>query len=42
MGQDNRMCRCLTTLKAHIVLKELHEVMVGHFAAHITTKKIWM
>jgi hypothetical protein len=25
VGQDNIMRRCLTTSKAHIVLKELHE-----------------
>ncbi len=41
MGQDNKMHKCLTTLEAQIVLKELHEGMVGgHFAANITTKKI--
>ncbi len=35
------MHRCLTTSKAHIVFKELHEgVARGHFAADITTKKI--
>jgi hypothetical protein len=22
MGQDNKLCRCLTTLKAQIILKE--------------------
>jgi hypothetical protein len=26
IGQDNKMCRCLTTSKAKIVLKELHGV----------------
>jgi len=41
VGQDNRMHRCLTTSKAHIVLKELHEgVAKGHFVIDITTKKI--
>ncbi len=31
VGQDNKLCRCLTTLEAHIVLKELHEgVIVMH------------
>jgi hypothetical protein len=41
MGQDNKMRRCLTTSKAHIVLKELHEGVVGgHFIINITTKKI--
>jgi hypothetical protein len=31
----------LTTLEAHLVLKELHEGVVGrHFAANITAKKI--
>jgi hypothetical protein len=37
MGQDNIMWRCLTTSKAYIVLKELHEGVVGrHFATNIT------
>jgi hypothetical protein len=41
VGQNNKMYRCLTTLKAHIVLKELHERMVGgHFAIDINAKKI--
>jgi hypothetical protein len=41
VGQDNRMCRCLTTSKAQIVLKELHEgVSGGHFTVDITAKKI--
>jgi hypothetical protein len=41
MGQDNKMCRCLTTSKAQSVLKELHERMVGgHFTVDIVTKKI--
>ncbi len=32
MGQDNKLHRCLTTLKAQIVLKELHEGVAGrHF-----------
>jgi hypothetical protein len=40
-GQDNKMCRCLTTSKAKIVSKELHErVARGHFAVNIITKKI--
>ncbi len=39
--QENKLCKCLTTLEAQIVLKELHEGMVkGHFAENITTKKI--
>jgi len=29
VGQDNKMRRCLTISKAHIVLKELHEGVVG-------------
>jgi len=38
MGQNNRMCKCLTTLEAHIVLKELNEgVPRGHFATYIIT-----
>jgi hypothetical protein len=41
VGQDNKMCRCLTTLEAQIVLKELHERVVGgHFAVEIIKKKI--
>jgi hypothetical protein len=42
VGQDNIMCRCLTTLETHIVLKELHEGMAKkkHFATNITIKKI--
>jgi hypothetical protein len=39
--QDNKMHRCLTTSKTHIVLKELHAgVARGHFAIDITTNKI--
>jgi hypothetical protein len=35
------MRRCLTTSKAQIVLKELHEGVTGrHFVVNITTKKI--
>jgi hypothetical protein len=35
------MRKCLTTSKAHIVLKELHEGVAGrHFAANIIAKKI--
>jgi hypothetical protein len=41
VGQDNKLSRCLTTLEAHIVLKELHERVVGgHFATYIIAKKI--
>jgi hypothetical protein len=41
MGQENKMCKCLTTLEAHIVLKELHEgVTKRHFAIDIISKKI--
>jgi hypothetical protein len=41
VGQDNRMHKCLTTSKAQIVLKELHEGVVRrHFALDITIKKI--
>jgi hypothetical protein len=29
VGQDNKMCKCLTTLEAWVVLKELHERVVG-------------
>jgi hypothetical protein len=38
--QNNILHRCLTTLKAQIVLKELHEGVVGrHFVANVTAKK---
>jgi hypothetical protein len=41
VGQDNKMHKCLTTLEAHIVLKELHEKVVqGHFVVDIIAKKI--
>jgi hypothetical protein len=41
VGQDNKMHRCLTTFETHIVLKELHEgVIGGHFVANIIAKKI--
>jgi hypothetical protein len=41
VGQDNIMCRCLTTSEAQFFLKELHEIMVRrHFVTYITTKKI--
>jgi hypothetical protein len=40
MGQDNKMHKCSTTSKAHIILKKLHEgVAIGHFAVDITAKK---
>jgi hypothetical protein len=40
VGQDNKICRCLTTLEAHFVLKELHEGMAGHFVTDIIAKNI--
>jgi hypothetical protein len=41
MGHDNKLHKCLTTSKAQIVLKELHEgVPRGHFAIDIIAKKI--
>jgi hypothetical protein len=41
MGQDNRMRKCLTTLKAQITFLELHEKVEGkHFFANITINKI--
>ncbi len=41
VGQDNRLCRCLTTLEIEIVFKELHEgVAKRHFVANIIAKKI--
>jgi len=39
MGQNNRLHKCLITLEAQIVLKELHERMAGkHFVIDTT---IW-
>jgi hypothetical protein len=36
-----KMCKCLTTLETHIVLKELHErVAKRHFVVDLVTKKI--
>jgi hypothetical protein len=41
VGQDNRMHICLTTSKAYIILKELHEKVAGrHFVMDIIAKKI--
>jgi hypothetical protein len=41
VGENNIMHRCLTTSKAQIILKELHEGMAeGHFVANIIAKKI--
>ncbi len=41
VGQDDKIHKWLTTSKAHIVLKELHEGVVwGHFVVDITAKKI--
>jgi hypothetical protein len=41
VGRNNRLRRCLTTLEALIVLRELDEgVARGHFVTNITTKKI--
>jgi hypothetical protein len=40
VGQDNIMCRCLTTLETKIILKELHEgVARKHFVTDIIVKK---
>jgi hypothetical protein len=37
MGQDNRLRRCMSTIEAQKVMKELHEGAVGgHFATRIT------
>ncbi len=42
-GTRQQNGRCLTTLEAHIVLKELHEgVDGGHFVIDITAKKFQM
>jgi hypothetical protein len=41
VGQDNKMHRCLTTSKAHVILKDMHEgVVERHFSANINGKKI--
>jgi len=41
VGQNNRLCGCLTTSKVQIVLKKLHEKMARrHFATDISVKKI--
>jgi hypothetical protein len=41
MGQDNKLRRCLSTIEAQKVMKELHEGTVRrHFAIEITHKKI--
>ncbi len=42
MGQYNKMHICSTTSETHIVFKELHGVVKGHFATNIIAKKIWM
>ncbi len=40
VGQENKMRTCLTTSKAQIVLKELHEgASRRHFVANIIAKK---
>ncbi len=40
MGQDNRLKRCMSTIEAKMVTKELHEgVLKGHFATKITQKQ---
>ncbi len=37
MGQDNKMQGCLTTTKAQMVMRELHEGLLrAHFATEIT------
>jgi hypothetical protein len=41
MGQDNKLQKCLTITKAHMVMRELHErPSQGHFATEITHRKI--
>ncbi len=41
MGQDDRLRKCLTTTKTHMVMRELHEgPLGGHLATEITQKKI--
>jgi hypothetical protein len=37
MGQNNKLRQCLTTTKAHMVMKELHErPLKKHFATKVT------
>ncbi len=41
MGQDNKLQQCLTTTKAHMVMRELHEgPLRGYFAFENTKRKI--
>jgi len=41
MGQDNKLQRCLTSTKEHMVMKELHEgPLRRHFATKIMERKI--
>jgi hypothetical protein len=41
MDQDNKLQQCLTIIKAHMVMKELHErPSGGHIAIEITHRKI--
>ncbi len=41
MGQDNRLQQCLTTIEAHMVMKNLHERLSGrHFVTKIMQRKI--
>jgi hypothetical protein len=41
MGQDNILRRCLSTIKAQKVMKELHKGTIGeHFPIEIKQKKI--
>jgi beta-glucanase (GH16 family) len=42
MSQNNKLQQCLTTTKAHMVMRELHEgPSRGHFAIEVTHKKIF-
>jgi hypothetical protein len=41
MGKNNRLQRCLTIIKAQMMMKELHEGLARrHFAIEITQRKI--
>ncbi len=41
MGQDNKLRRCLTTTKAQMVMREMHErPSRGHFVIETTQRKI--
>jgi hypothetical protein len=43
MGQGNKLQKCLTTIKEQMVMKELHEGLLGgNFATKSMQKNNWM